>query len=124
MQDGREAARLLLVEDEFLIRLTLTEALGEDGYEVVDVADADAALACLDDAGPFSMLLTDVQLPGSINGHELAGRVRERYPEMPVIFMTGRPEPGPGGLGRRDLIVAKPYLPSELCAAVGRLLAA
>lgn len=115
-------ARLLLVEDEFLIRLTLAETLQDAGYEVMEAEDADEALAHLA-AGPVDLLLTDIQLPGPADGNELVRRVRATHPELPVIFMTGRPEPGgtrPGGA--RELTIAKPYLPSEVCAAVARLL--
>ena len=90
-------ARLLLVEDEFLIRLTLAETLGDAGYDVAEAEDVDEALA---------------------------RRVRELHPDLPVIFMTGRPDPGrDGALGsRREVFISKPYLPSEVCAAVARLL--
>ncbi len=114
--------RLLLVEDEFLIRLTLAEVLQDAGYEVMEAEDADEALAQLAQ-GPVDLLLTDIQLPGPADGNELAKRVRALIPELPVIFMTGRPEPGGTRLaGVRELTIAKPYLPSEVCAAVARLL--
>ena len=114
--------RLLLVEDEFLIRLTLAESLQDAGYEVVEAEDADEAMAHISER-PVDLLLTDIQLPGPVNGNELAKRVRAVLPELPVIFMTGRPEPGEGHLsGRRELTIAKPYLPSEVCAAIARLL--
>ena len=115
-------ARLLLVEDEFLIRLTLAETLQDAGYEVVEAEDADGALAEIARA-PVDLLLTDIQLPGPADGNELAKRVRAIHPELPVIFMTGRPEPGANRLaGKRELTIAKPYLPSEVCAAIARLL--
>ena len=116
--------RLLLVEDEFLIRLTLAETLADAGYEVVEAEDADEALARLGES-PVDLLLTDIQLPGPVNGNELAKRVRAVLPELPVIFMTGRPEPGAGHLaGKREVTISKPYLPSEVCAAIARLLGA
>ena len=125
--DGRAVAatRLLVVEDEFLIRLMLSEALLDAGYEVLEAADADEALLRLAEAAdsPPRVLLTDVQLPGPVDGHELASRIRARLPQLPVIFMTGRPEPLGAHASRRDVVIAKPYLPSEVCAAVERLLA-
>ena len=70
------------------------------------------------------MLLTDIQLPGSRDGRALVREARATRPDLPVIFMTGRPEAmGADGTGARDLYVAKPYLPSEICAAVKRMLA-
>ena len=120
---GSRAPRLLLVEDEFLIRLTLSETLGDAGYDVVEAEDVDEALARLAE-GRIDLLLTDIQLPGPADGRELARRVRELDPELPVIFMTGRPDPGRDGApgARREVFISKPYLPSEVCAAVARLL--
>lgn len=115
------AERLLLVEDEFLIRLTLSEALLDAGYEVVEAADADEALSTVADA-PIRLLLTDVQLPGPIDGHALAARLRETWPDLPVVFMTGQPDARALATGARDRFVAKPYLPSEICAVVDGIL--
>ena len=117
--------RLLLVEDEFLIRLTLSEALTDAGYDVAEAADADEALRLVDVPNlPVGLLLTDIQLPGPLDGHALAARIRDRLPGLPGIFMTGRPAPPGAGRPRRAVVLAKPYLPSEVCAAVGKMLAA
>ncbi len=126
-EKGEGGDRLLLVEDEFLIRLTLSEALSDAGYEVLEAADADEALRQMSGraaGAAVKLLLTDVQLPGPIDGHALAARAREQAPDLPVIFMTGRPDPGHAGLLGRDVFIAKPYLPSEVCAAVDRILRA
>lgn len=114
--------RVLVVEDEFLIRLTLAEALQDDGFEVVEASSGDEALELIADASRFALLMTDVQLPGKLDGVALARAVRERAPELPVIFMTGRPDTmrSPGGTGR-DVYISKPYLPSQVCAAARRL---
>ncbi len=116
------AERVLIVEDEFLIRLTLSEALLDAGYEVVEAADADEALSAAESDPSIRLLLTDVQLPGPIDGHSLAARLREQWPDLPVIFMTGRPDAAALASGARDRFIAKPYLPSEICAAVEDIL--
>jgi DNA-binding response OmpR family regulator len=122
--DAAVKLRIMLVEDEFLIRLTLAEALAEEGYEVIEAESGDEALAALDAAGgPIGLMLTDIQLPGSLDGRALAGRVRERQPGLPVIFMSGRPDALPDAGGAPQMMVAKPYLPSDICAAVRTLLA-
>ncbi len=113
-------ARLLIVEDEFLIRMTLSEVLSDDGYEVVEAADAQEALAALGEY-EIAVMLTDIQLPGAMDGRALAARARERSPSLPVIFMSGRPDQGGGG-NPLDVHVNKPYLPSTISAAVRRLL--
>ena len=58
--------RVLVVEDDFLIRLTLSESLRDDGFDVIEAATADEAIAALDQGG-LEMLITDVQIPGTLN---------------------------------------------------------
>ncbi len=118
------ARRVLVVEDEFLIRLTLSEVLADEGYDVMEAGSGDEAMQLLEASAEIAVLLTDIQLPGSLDGRALARRVRETRPELPVIFMTGRPDAvGELASGTKDLYIAKPYLPSEICAAVRRLMA-
>jgi DNA-binding response OmpR family regulator len=114
---------ILIVEDEYLIRLTLAEALVEDGFDVIEAASGDEALILMQQHLGISLLLTDVQLPGQVDGLALARAARVRAPDLPVIFVTGRPEALPAAdLTERDGFIAKPYLPSEVCAAVRRLI--
>lgn len=113
--------RLLIVEDEFLIRMTLAEVLADDGYEVVEAGDAAEALEALAREPELAIMLTDIQLPGGMDGRALAARARETRPDMPVIFMSGRPDPSAAS-HPLDLHVNKPYLPSTMSAAVRRLL--
>jgi CheY-like chemotaxis protein len=115
--------RVLLVEDEFLIRMTLVDALSEDGCEVIEAGTGDEALAAISGPGELALLVTDVPLPGTLNGLQLAEATRARFPGLPVVFMTGRPDL----IGRRDgpanqVVVAKPYVPSDICEAARRLL--
>ncbi len=117
--------RVLIVEDEFLIRLTLSEVLADEGYEVLEAETGDDALTILESSPDIAVLLTDIQLPGKLDGRALARHARETRPDLPVIFMTGRPEPMHGqASGGREEYVAKPYLPSDICKAVARMLAA
>ena len=115
------APRLLLVEDEFLIRLTLSETLVDDGFEVVEAEDGGAALALLAEKEGIVLMLTDIQLPGGLNGHALADKVRSTRPDLPVIFMSGRPPQGPP-TNRLDTYVSKPYSPAAVSATVRRIL--
>ncbi|MGI4748610.1 MAG: response regulator [Janthinobacterium lividum] len=115
------ARRLLIVEDEFLIRMTLAEVLTDDGFEVLEAGDADEALATLEREPELAIMLTDIQLPGSLDGRALAVKARQTRPDLPVIFMSGRPDPGAANTAL-DLHVNKPYLPSTMSAAVRRLI--
>lgn len=114
--------RILVVEDEFLIRMTLSEALADDGFDVAEASDAAEAMRWLDDPDGFVLMLTDIQLPGDTDGLELVDAARTRHPALPVIYMSGRRDT----LGRtadtaRDVFIPKPYLPSEVCAVAKRL---
>jgi CheY-like chemotaxis protein len=114
--------RILIVEDEFLIRLTLSEVLADEGYDVLEAETGDEAATLLEQNSDIAVLLTDMQLPGQLDGRALVARARERSPALPVIFMTGRPD-ALGSSGGPEMFVSKPYLPSEICAAVKRMLA-
>ena len=114
--------KVLIVEDEFLIRLTLAEALSDDGFEVIEAPSGEAALQALQAHPDMALLLTDIQLPGALNGMEVARAARLSIPALPVIFMTGRPDSmGTTATSALDVFIAKPYLPSEVCAAARRL---
>ena len=117
------AHRILIVEDEFLIRLTLSEVLADEGYDVLEAESGDDAMAILDASPDIAVLLTDIQLPGILDGRALVSRARQTRPMLPVIFMTGRPDTFDSPAGANDMYVAKPYLPSEICAAVKKMLA-
>ncbi len=113
--------RILIVEDEFLIRLTLAEALADEGFEVLEAETGDEALLMIRADPAIQLMLTDMQLPGSLDGGSLAARAREHQPGLPVIFVTGRHDMAAAALTGRDLFIAKPYLPSEICTAAKRL---
>jgi CheY-like chemotaxis protein len=112
---------VLIVEDDFLIRMTLAEALADEGFLVAEAGSGDEALAMLQDDDSIDLLMTDIQLPGHLDGFALVRAARIRRPDLPVVFMTGRPEPQTSRANPRDVFIAKPYLPSEICAAARRL---
>ena len=82
------ALRVLLVEDEGLIRLMTTEALQEEGFDVVEAWNGDEAIRLLDGPNGFDVLLTDVQMPGA-DGVDVAEHARRRYPAIPILVVSG-----------------------------------
>lgn len=116
--------RVLIVEDEFLIRLTLAEVLADEGFEVLEAESGDEAARILEGRTDIAVLLTDMQLPGKLDGRALVQHARQANPMLPVVFMTGRPDVlSPDSSGAPEIFVAKPYLPSAICAAVRQLIA-
>jgi CheY-like chemotaxis protein len=114
------AKRILLVEDEFLVRLTLAEALVDAGFEVAEAENGVEAERLITGPDHFDMVVTDVQMPGDIDGVALVRRVREIDPGIPVIYMTGIPDSllGARPLGPLEIFIPKPYGPSEMLQAI------
>jgi CheY-like chemotaxis protein len=120
----QQPTRILVVEDEFLIRLTLVEALGDEGFEVVEAGSGDDALPMLEADPAIGLLLTDIQLPGSLDGRSLARRAREGRPSLPVLYVTGRPDPAEeAASAANERYISKPYTLTDICAAVRSLTA-
>jgi len=118
------AATVLMVEDEVLISHLVADWLDERGFAVHEVTNAEAALRYIDDGGAVDVLFTDVNLPGDMNGAELAVKVRERRPELPIVYASGRYScSGLGGLVPRSIFVPKPYDPADICTLLERLTA-
>ena len=80
---------VLLVEDEQEVRAVLGERLREAGHRVLEAADGPAALRLLNAGAHVDLLVTDVGLPGGLNGRQVADAARERRPALPVLFVTG-----------------------------------
>ena len=108
--------RILVVEDDPLIREFTVEALREEGYDVIHASTGEEALACCMRQAA-DVLVTDITLPGKVDGWQIAERCREHDPGLPVIYATGfspvaaRPVPG-------SLSLHKPYHPEEILQAV------
>ncbi len=84
----KTATRVLIAEDEFLLRLDAADNMRRIGWEVVEVSSADEALELLRYSVTFDLLLTDVDMPGQADGLELARYVRSAYPEMKIVIMS------------------------------------
>ncbi len=124
MHEVEGKLRIMIVEDELLIRLTLAEALADEGFDVVEAGSADEAFELLRNDADIVLLLTDIQLPGRLNGLSLVRLVREMRPDLPAIYMSGRPDTMAGApRSERDAFIRKPYLPSEVAALARRLTA-
>lgn len=112
---------VLLVEDEPLVRAALSETLRELGYRTIEAADADHALAVLDSRMRVDAILSDVTMPGSLDGLDFATIVRRRLPEMPILLMSGRTTPLQGkSLPPEVALHQKPLRRAAIAAALRR----
>ncbi|HLM41961.1 MAG TPA: response regulator [Microvirga sp.] len=113
---------ILLVEDEPSEREPIARHLREHGFSVEVVDDSDAALALLKKRSDIRGLVTDAHVPGKIDGFELAALVRERWPELAVVMMSGHSDESSGPIPDGGDFVSKPYLFSHLVPALNRLM--
>jgi CheY-like chemotaxis protein len=110
---------VLLVEDECMVRTLLCEQLEEEGYEVVDCASGDEACEYLRDGGRCDFLLTDVRMPGSCDGLQLADWVEANRPHAPIIIMSSHLTPEQ--IRGREFI-SKPYQSNTLISKLADML--
>ena len=116
---------ILLVEDDPLVRLVLAEELEREGFAVCQAENGDQAMALLrKPPAIFTLLITDIHMPGRLNGVGVARQMRRQHPDVPIIYTTGRPEALDefDRLGAKQALVQKPYAPSELMVTVRQLL--
>jgi CheY-like chemotaxis protein len=111
---------VLLVEDELLVRLTQVEILREAEFWVVEAQDADEAFDLLKKRSDINIVLTDVNMPGSIDGFEFARLVRQGWPDVGVLVISGKVAPKPGDLPEGTHFLQKPIRPEALVDALKR----
>jgi len=124
MARAATAPTVLLVEDEVLISRLVADWLVERGFAVREVATGDEALDYIGGGGEVDVMFTDVNLPGSLTGAQLAARVREMRPELPIVYASGRYSSTQiAPLVPRSVFVEKPYDPADVCTLLERLTA-
>jgi CheY-like chemotaxis protein len=115
-----EKPSVLVVEDEFLVRYNLADELRETGFKVVEAHSADEAWKYLTTGGHADLIFSDVQTPGAMNGVELAQKVRERFPGIPLILTSGNVDPQ--AIGGIVPFVNKPYRVGNVIALIHQTL--
>ena len=114
--------RVLVVDDDDLVRTVAVDTLEDAGFDVIEAATAEEALDRCEER-VADVLFTDIMLSGNLDGWDVAEQCREAHPDLPVIYTTGyslrRHRPVPG-----SHLLPKPYSPSALvrlvCHAVGQ----
>lgn len=115
---------VLVVDDEPSVRMFVTEALGSLGYRIIEAADGVAGLQILQSDTPVDLLVTDIGLPGAIDGRQMAQAARESRPDLPVLLMTGYTDPAVVGnppLAPATAVLTKPFALDTLISSVSQL---
>jgi CheY-like chemotaxis protein len=123
MRGGAEV--VLVVEDEADVRNFVTEMLRELGYEVLEAADGSTALSIIEARTDIRLLFTDVGLPGSLNGRQLADRAMALRPDLKVLYTTGYARNAIVHQGRLDPgveLLNKPFTYAALAARIRTIL--
>ena len=111
MIDAVEAAQavVLLVEDEPSQRMCAADIPEDEGFEVIEATTAPAALKILEKRDDVTALFTDIDIPGGMNGLELAGIVHARWPHIALVVTSGRYRVGADHLPGDGVFISKPY---------------
>lgn len=113
---------ILLVEDDDILRSVMAEAVEFLGYLVTECSSADQALTALEGQVRFALVITDVRMPGRLDGLDLVRAIWFRWSELPVIIMSGNTVLPPGFLPPNAKFLTKPVHLDALHGAVGELL--
>ena len=113
---------VLLVEDEPLVRLTQVDILREAGFWVLEAQNADEAFEILKERPGVSVVLTDVDMPGSLDGFEFSRLVAQGWPEVGVLVISGKAFPDEGDLPPSATFVPKPVYPKVLIEQIQALM--
>ena len=105
---------VLVVEDEALIRMHAADMIRDLGFEVIEATDADQAISLLESTSEISVVFTDIQMPGSMDGLRLVAVVRKRWPPVALLVTSGQFRPRGGDLPENTHFLPKPYIAGEL----------
>jgi CheY-like chemotaxis protein len=100
---------ILVVEDDFLLRMNAADIVRDAGFDVVEASNADEAIIILESRNDISVVFTDVQMPGSMDGLKLARAVRGRWPPIQIVTTSGQCIVEAADLPEGGRFLPKPY---------------
>nr|QIG99124.1 response regulator [Bradyrhizobium sp. 6(2017)] len=115
---------ILVVEDDALIQDLVQEALADGGFKTEAISSGEKAIALLEErVQEYRALITDIHLPGTLNGWDVARRARELNPQMPVVYMTGEgADEWPSHGVPNSVLLLKPFALAQIVTAISQLL--
>ena len=114
---------VLVVEDEPLVRMMAVDAVEEAGFEALEAANADAAIAILEKRHDIRIVFTDINMPGSMDGMKLAAAVRDRWPPIEIVVTSGKHRIPQSQLPERGVFLPKPYRTDDVVETLKSLAA-
>lgn len=113
---------VLVVEDDFLIRLASVEIVETAGFVAIEAADADEAIALLEARSDIGLVFTDVEMPGTMDGLKLARYIRERWPPIILLVASGRAIVSEADLPEGTPFVSKPFQSHQIADKIKSLM--
>lgn len=114
---------VLVLEDEPVLRMMAVDVVEEAGFEVVEAAGADDAIAILERRPDIRILFSDVDMPDGVDGIKLAAAIRDRWPPIEIIIISGRRILGPEDMPARSVFFSKPYKRADIAETIRRMAA-
>ncbi|MCK1626820.1 response regulator [Bradyrhizobium sp. 160] len=118
---ARSSPVILIVEDEFLLRMDSVEVLEHAGFEVISANIAEDAIAILSARSDIHVVFTDIQMPGSMDGLKLAQFVRDRWPPIKIVATSGHVHIQDTDLPAGSVFLHKPYRGAQVVAVLREL---
>src|ERR1700710_2348074 len=115
---------VLIVEDEMILRMRAVDIVEDAGFNPVEAVNADEALAILESRSDISLLFTDIQMPGSMDGLKLAHAVHDRWPAIKIILVSGQVSPSDTEKPADSRFFGKPLSDKQIIAEVQAMVGA
>ncbi|UPK05174.1 response regulator [Bradyrhizobium sp. 170] len=119
---ARKRPVVLIVEDEFLVRIGTRAAIEMAGFDVLEAGDADEAVSILATRSDIHLIFTDIHMPGSMDGLKLAYFVRDRWPPVKIVATSGRARINDSDLPEGGRFLPKPYSAAEITTTLRELI--
>src|SRR6185437_8910758 len=114
IQNNKGPPVVLVVEDEPLLRMLAVEVVEQAGFIAIEARDADETVILLESRADITLLFTDINMPGSMDGLKLAHAVRDRWPPIKILVVSGQQRLQVSDLPSNGCFVGKPYQASAL----------
>ena len=109
---------VLLIEDEPLQRIFPSDLIEEAGFEVIEVGSAEQGVAVLEARTDIRIVFADLDMPRSIDGLRIAAAIRDRWPPIEIVLISGRSSPAVDEIPARSCFVSKPFVSSQVIGAI------
>jgi DNA-binding NtrC family response regulator len=122
MHETAAAPKVLVVEDEMMLRMRAVDIVEDAGFTPIEAVNADEALAILESRSDIDLLFTDIQMPGSMDGLKLAHAVHERWPSIKIIMVSGQLTPTEAEKPTNSRFFGKPLEVKQMIAEMQEMI--